>query len=208
MEHCNDKRYYEEMWRSSTEQPVGCRSNTPSESIEKLLNKILRTKTAFALDVGCGAGRHTTVLIKQGYKVVSLDFAFEALKRVKTSQQFNAFLVQGYAEKLPFESEIFQVIIDSGCLHHLRTEQFSIYTQELHRVTASQGYLILYQFGKRGTKIINWEGEHCTHYFAKGTIKSLFNCGWTILELNRLIGERGNPYLECLLQKNDCSLRV
>ncbi len=90
------------------------------------------------LDLGCGAGRHSVLLGKQGFQVVALDISETALKtlegRLKTASIANVTLVNHEMWELPFIDDYFQGVICTNVLHHGRLAEIKRASREIHRV--------------------------------------------------------------------------
>ncbi len=94
------------------------------------------------LDIGCGSGRHTGAAAKfSQVSVVGADIAFEELqeanKRLRLQEQFGeapgrwSFLAADIS-RLPFDDELFDLIICSEILEHLRDQKAAV--RELYRI--------------------------------------------------------------------------
>lgn len=90
------------------------------------------------LDVGCGSGSMIKRFSLIG-SVVGIDTSIEALKHC-LSIGFSS-LCQSDAEKLPFKSNAFGLIIAADLLEHCDDDERVLV--ELHRVTASGGTLLI-----------------------------------------------------------------
>ena len=75
-----------------------------------------RSSPGSALDLGCGEGTHAVHLAQQGYEVVGIDV-------------------------VPAAPAPFDVVLDSGCLHHLRGRRVDAYRARLDRWLAPGGGL-------------------------------------------------------------------
>ncbi|MCP4361551.1 MAG: class I SAM-dependent methyltransferase [Chloroflexi bacterium] len=76
------------------------------------------------LDMGCGEGKETLALAKQGLMVISVDLSFTQLQRVRALvqeqyQEAQVHFVQANAEQLPFAPHSFRIIYGKAILHHL-----------------------------------------------------------------------------------------
>jgi SAM-dependent methyltransferase len=72
---------------------------------------LARTSTpGRALDLACGGGRHTRLLVSHGFEVVAVDFAIACLRTVGG---FGAHAVQAYAELLPFAPASFDLVVQT-----------------------------------------------------------------------------------------------
>ncbi|CAN5568654.1 hypothetical protein BH11BAC1_BH11BAC1_06680 [soil metagenome] len=85
----------------------------------------LKGKTV--LEVGCGAGRFTELLVKSGALVHSIDLshAVEANKR-NIGEQPNYRIAQAGAYEIPFNDESFEVVICLGVIQHTPSSEKTI----------------------------------------------------------------------------------
>ena len=86
------------------------------------------------LDLGCGSGRHSELLIKQGYQVYGCDVSAAAIKmtmeRIRMLNLKGKFEVS-YFNSLPYENEFFDMII---AWHSIYYNNFEIlYWVSLHQ---------------------------------------------------------------------------
>lgn len=84
------------------------------------------------LDLGCGSGRHTAYLSKNGLRVVAFDISIAQLKRVKQGER-----VCGDANRLPFQAASFDSVLCSELLEHLEKPEVCI--SEVHRILKEGG---------------------------------------------------------------------
>ncbi len=90
------------------------------------------------LDLGCGAGRHSILLGKEGFQVLALDISETALKtlegRLKTTPIADVALVKHEMWELPFIDGYFNGVICTNVLHHGKLAQIKQAAREVHRV--------------------------------------------------------------------------
>lgn len=131
------------------------------------------------IDIGCGDGRITNVLIGL-QKIVGLDFSNAALKFVKCEK------IRGSCVRVPLKDKSFDLALSNEVLEHLDQETFEMTTREIERI--ARKYILisvpyhqsLNQFKVKcgdcsyiyslGTEA----GEH-VRSFNNDTLKSLFN---------------------------------
>lgn len=81
-------------------------------SKEELNNKLF-------LDVGCGTGRFSEIILKYGGKVISLDYSNSVFAAKENLCSFpKCLVIQGDLHNLPFKKETFDYIICLGVLQH------------------------------------------------------------------------------------------
>ena len=98
------------------------------------------------LEVGCGEGNLTRLVAQQGYETDGIDISPTAIQWAKgqnegMSRQPN-FRV-GSVLALPYQDEMFEVIIDGLCLHCIIGSDRNLFLTEVYRVLKSQGVLIV-----------------------------------------------------------------
>lgn len=92
------------------------------------------------LDIGCGTGLFSKMLIEKGYDVTSLDFSPVALDYSRRRGLAN--LVTGDALKLPFPDNFFDAAFALDILEHIEDEDAAL--REWKRVLKSNGILIVF----------------------------------------------------------------
>ena len=102
--------------------------------------------TGRVLEVGCGEGNLTRLVAEQGYETDGIDISPTAIQWAKgqnegMSRQPN-FRV-GSVLALPYQDEMFEVIIDGLCLHCIIGSDRNLFLTEVYRVLKSQGVLIV-----------------------------------------------------------------
>ncbi|MEO8086283.1 MAG: class I SAM-dependent methyltransferase [Bacteroidota bacterium] len=98
------------------------------ERLERCLGFPLeKLKGKSVLEVGCGAGRFTELLVKSGALVHSIDLshAVEANKR-NIGEQPNYRIAQAGAYEIPFNDESFDVVICLGVIQHTPSSEKTI----------------------------------------------------------------------------------
>lgn len=106
------------------------------------------------LEAGCGSGRFTEILLREGAKVYSFDYSHAVDANFENNMpNENLTLFQGDIRKIPFPENYFDVVICLGVLQHTPSSKESI--KELNRVT------------KKGGKIVyDHYKSHIGHYFS------------------------------------------
>lgn len=110
-----------------------------------------------ALDLGCGAGRHALYLASRGFEVDAVDLSPVAVAWAKERAHAAGVDVRflcGDVFALPATelSGPYDLVVDSGCFHHLPPHRRVSYLALLDRVLAPGGHLALTCFaaGERG----------------------------------------------------------
>ncbi len=108
------------------------------------------------LDLCCGCGQTTRVLVATGATVTGLDASPRSLDRAK-AQVPEATFVQGWAEDLPFEADQFHLVHISAAIHEMTTPQRQTIFAEAWRVLQPGGWLALVDFHRPDTPLL-WPG--------------------------------------------------
>ncbi len=118
-----------------------------------LLARALAARSApgRALDLGCGEGTNAVHLAQRGYSVVGVDFvpaalvaARERADRAGVELELLERDVVAYTTPTPFD-----VVLDSGCLHHLPKGKVGAYRARLDEWLAPGGDYVLVHFAHR-----------------------------------------------------------
>jgi ubiquinone/menaquinone biosynthesis C-methylase UbiE len=108
------------------------------------------------LDLCCGNGPVTQVLVQQSQQVTGLDASPKAIARAQANVP-QATFVEGFAEAMPFADASFDVVHTSMALHEMEPEQRSQILQEVYRVLKPNGIFTLIDFHSP-TNPIFWPG--------------------------------------------------
>lgn len=103
---------------------------------------VQRMRGLRVLEVGCGAGRFTEVLLEMGAQVASVDLSEAAFVNAKNCPPSHAHVVaRADVGRLPLEPEQFDVVLALGMVQHTRSSQDTI--AAIWRMVAPGGTLIL-----------------------------------------------------------------
>jgi SAM-dependent methyltransferase len=110
-----------------------------------------RSTRGRALDVGCGEGVYSAYLAELGFSVVGVDFVPAALAAARTRADradLDVELFEG--DILDYTAgRAFDVVLDSGCLHHLPKGKVGRYRARLDEWLAPRGDYVLVHFAHR-----------------------------------------------------------
>jgi SAM-dependent methyltransferase len=100
-----------------------------------------------ALDIGCGAGRHTIHMAKHGLRVTGMDNAPTALRLTRQwldKEGLNAGLVlTDMRVSLPFASASFGAVLSTNVIHHALLATVIGTAREIERVVCPGGMILL-----------------------------------------------------------------
>ncbi len=108
-----------------------------------------RLRHGWALDLGCGSGVTSRYLAQQGFRVVGVDLALNALRRAREAaadQGLLAFFCLGDVTDLGFLRLSADLAVDIGCFHSLPAEQRPIYIASLADHLLPGACYLLYAF--------------------------------------------------------------
>ena len=95
------------------------------------------------LDVGAGSGRHSYEAHRLGARVIAVDVG-DAIHVARRNLPPEVFTVQADAEELPFEDEMFDLVMSIGVLHHLPDPPRAL--RALSRLVRPSGYIHIYLY--------------------------------------------------------------
>jgi|SRR6267143_2632644 len=125
-------------WELAWRDQRWAETSPPLPAVVDFANDLKREGTKRVLDLGCGAGRHSVFLGKEGFQIVALDISETALKileaRLKSASIDNVTLVNHEMWELPFIDDYFDGVICTNVLHHGKLVQIKQATREVHRV--------------------------------------------------------------------------
>ncbi|HAX76877.1 MAG TPA: SAM-dependent methyltransferase [Cyanobacteria bacterium UBA11372] len=120
-----------------------------------LQDLIIRSDTK-VLDLCCGSGQATSVLVQRSQDVTGLDASPLSLERAKKNVP-QAQYVEALAEEMPFPDNLFDLVHTSVAMHEMRPKQLRQIVQEVYRVLKPGGIFTLVDF-HRPTNPIFWPG--------------------------------------------------
>ena len=103
------------------------------------------------LEIGCGAGAHSSLFSLKGAKMTALDITLDRAHSASTKLNLldtsgNSFSVHGDAEKLPFQENYFDIVYSNGVLHHTHDTEKAI--SEVFRVLRPGGRAVIMLYSK------------------------------------------------------------
>ncbi len=123
----------------------------PKELIELMEGG--RVRTCRVLDVGCGTGSYIIYLASNGFNAVGIDVSTVAIKKAKAKAakrnvdcRFHTVDFLDLKSLSSVIKEPFDLVMDYGCLHSIKTKDRELYTPSLKYVTHSKSLYILWTF--------------------------------------------------------------
>ncbi|MEC4985667.1 MAG: class I SAM-dependent methyltransferase [Oscillatoria sp. PMC 1068.18] len=142
------------------------------------------------LDLCCGAGQVTRLLVKQSNQVTGLDASPFAIQRASRNVP-EAEYVEAFAEKMPFADSRFDLVHTSVALHEMSPPQLKQILQEVYRVLQPGGMFALIDLHKPtnllfvpGLAIFMWlfETETAWQLLATDLVQELESIGFQVLK--------------------------
>jgi len=123
-----------------------------------LLKLLGNVKNKEILDLGCGPGVHAKILTKKGAKVTGIDNSSASINLAKIESPGSKFLV-GDIEKLPFNSNEFDVVFSAMVIGHLKG--WNKLFNEVNRVLKKDGIFVFSIYNPFKEVVIKkeWEGK-------------------------------------------------
>lgn len=103
------------------------------------------TDDSQVLDLCCGSGQTTRMLVTRSAHVTGLDASPLSIERAEQNVP-QAKFVKGWAEAMPFEDHQFDIVHTSVALHEMRPVQLWRILQEVYRVLKPGGVFVLVDF--------------------------------------------------------------
>jgi len=168
-------------------QERGVVQKEPSAKVVEAINFFRKCGVRTVLDLGCGTGRHTDLLCKNGFMVYGCDSSRDALY-IAREMLPPAHFQQCDVGYLPYRDECLESIICHAVIQHGTLATITRTIGEIHRILRRGALLFLtvistnhpeYLTGQEiepGTKvnIDAIDGDMPHHYFTEAEIRSLF----------------------------------
>lgn len=119
---------------SNRKRPVPFFKNAPDENLVSYYERDL-IRLGKAMDLGCGPGRNSIFLAKQGFDVIGYDISNVAIQWARERANESKLNVE-FECKSVFEiddNDQFDLVYDSGCLHHLLPHRRIQYLNMIYR---------------------------------------------------------------------------
>lgn len=125
----------------------------PIPEMKKVIKLMKKSGVKKVLDLGCGSGRHTVLLAKEGFEVYGLDNAPEGLMIVRKKLKdlgLKAKLKNADCyKKLPYENDFFDAVISTAVIQHNYHDKILFCISEIQRVLKPGGIVFVTVASKR-----------------------------------------------------------
>ncbi|WP_409295507.1 class I SAM-dependent methyltransferase [Peribacillus sp. SCS-26] len=188
------KRFNWDSFYEDRERKVPFFENLPDENLADYLQRGW-IKQGKALDLGCGPGRNALFLAKNGFRVDAVDSSAEAVRwgQERTAGYPVRFIKENIFN-LDIEEDSYDVVYDSGCLHHIAPHRRLSYLEILGHALKPGGIFALTCFaengGLGGADISDWDVYRDMSLrgglgFSEEKLKRIFS-GFEVLEIRRM----------------------
>lgn len=96
-----------------------------------------------ALEIGCGLGHDTSLLLAAGCQVTAMDFTWVALRKLVVALPSMDFVCCRLPSPLPFRSCVFDLVVAGLSLHYYRWADTMAIVGEVRRVLQPGGQFVL-----------------------------------------------------------------
>lgn len=179
-----ERRYMEKSWKKG--KKYAYRRFIVESSVKKLCSFLKSKKIkGRLLDVGSGTGKNAIFFDQKGFDVLGVDFASPAIKLCKTNakrEKSKAKFKVADVVNGKFKQDDYDVVIDCGCLHHIRRKYWKKYLKNILKSIRTGGYYYLHgfddskynsRFFHKNRKWVIRKG-HYTCFFSTKEIKDFF----------------------------------
>jgi SAM-dependent methyltransferase len=154
------------------------------------------------LELGCGSGRDTAVLVQQGFRrITATDLSPEALAECARAVPDTRLVCHDLRQPFPFADAGFDVIVASLCLHYFEWQQTVEILRGIHRCLVPGGLLLC---RLNSTKDVNHGAvghQKITHhyyevdgspkrFFDADDVDSLFGAEWERISIEEMTIDR------------------
>lgn len=183
--YSTQRRYFAEAYRQGEH---GWPVEGPSAPLVRFLQRYQKTHpSGTVLDLGCGEGRHTFLFAEKGYRAFGVDYQRQAVDRARSIGRQRGWATDGrflLADlfHLPFQKGSVDILVDYGCLHHVKKSDFPRYLNAVVPLIVPGGHYLLSCFSIR---FRHYPGErrrrdwlvhrgHYDRFFRKSDFQRLF----------------------------------
>jgi len=107
------------------------------------------------LDLGCGTGRHTVYLAKQGFETHGIDISETGLKKTRNKlkkEKLDVSLIKCDMKALPYIPNCFHAVISLYTIYHNTKQGVRKAIEETHQALTKTGLILLNFHSKRSSK--------------------------------------------------------
>ena len=161
---------YDKRYKQLHERDLSWENDVQTEIVEQIIKKYKISKTDIILEIGCGEGRDSKILLNKGYNLLATDVSQEAINYCKQIDEnhSNNYEVLDVLDCDTFKDR-FNFIYSIACLHMLvLDDDRKKYFDFIHNHLKNNGYALVLTMGdgiKESSSDINkaWEDTERVH---------------------------------------------
>ncbi|MEM7116622.1 MAG: class I SAM-dependent methyltransferase [Chloroflexota bacterium] len=167
------------------------------------------------LELGCGPGWDTTVLVENGIDVFAVDLSAKRIAQAQELVPKAHFYCQDIRDAFPQQENGFNVVLASLSLHYFAWEETAVIVSRIHQVLQPHGILLCRLNSTKDTNYgaVGYPEIDTNFYLVRGrqkrffdeaAVQRLFQAGWKQRSLEEMtIGRFGRPKVvwEVVLEK-------
>jgi len=169
--------------------------NIIGDEVKDFLQMAARQKRRGAvLDIGEGEGKFAIYFARNGFEGHGIHKSAEAIKRArafasKTGVNESTHFRVGDVFELPYPERFFDIVVDYGCLHHVRKGEWDQYLESILRVMKDDGLYLLTVYGIKDTHVRSRKRRYVIHqnhydyFFGKKEVREIFAPFFDILKI-------------------------
>jgi cyclopropane fatty-acyl-phospholipid synthase-like methyltransferase len=165
----------------------------PHEAMPGIVRLLKKAQAQTLLDLGCGSGRHTVYLARQGFSVYGLDNAPQGIALTRqwlADEGLQADLqLHSMADSLPYADAFFDGVVSVQVIHHATLATIRGIVHEIFRVLKKGGLLFVTVATLRHNRVPYEELEPNTFVPLVGPEKGLPHHFFTPEALRELFGD-------------------
>jgi len=119
----------------------------PHPQFNRVISKFRSLRVITVLDLGCGSGRHSVQLAREGFVVTGMDISEESLRLAKqwaANEEVKIEFIQGnFHKKLPFDENSFDAVLAIDTIHYDTRKSMLFTLSEIKRVLKQRGILFV-----------------------------------------------------------------
>jgi SAM-dependent methyltransferase len=167
---------YEALSRMGFNPALGA-ADIPDGWLVEVVEGEHRLQPGRALDLGCGAGRNTLYLARNGWDVIGIDLIGLAVEKARSravGDAASARFIQGDVTKLGDVGlgDGYSLIIDSGCYYGLANNQRDAYAEGVTRAAGSGALLLMAGFTRIPGVVVGISADDLRRRFAGWDLRS------------------------------------
>lgn len=177
-----------------------------SERDARIIEETMAVKTALdrfisllpphakALDIGCGGGRDSVYMFKNGVNIIGIDFSENMIRNAKEKTPDIEYVQMDF-EDMRFDDETFDGTWANASLHHVPKERLTPVLDKIHGLLKPDG--IFFSINKHG----NFDGMRKNSKFGKNVVRHF--SFYRPDELSEMIKAAGFSIEEISFHNND-----